>query len=224
MRYNVKMQVIPSIDVATIFDLSFQVKRLAPFYQRFQIDYADGRFVQFQTPPLQELLEALMEFNVMEIDIHLMTSDYQKALDVLELYKNKLKINLVFVHFGAKPPSDLIFNESSSFQYGLVLNPEDSVDAIRQVYPLEKIKGIQIMSVVPGPQGNPFIPESLNKIDQLRKLDYRSPIFLDGGVNFETLKIIKGRQNLPDFICPGSFFSKADNVEQQVKSLTNFLK
>lgn len=224
MRYNVKMQVIPSIDVATIIDLSFQVKRLAPFYQRFQIDYADGKFVQFQTPSLQELLEALMAFDGMEFDIHLMTSDYQKALDVLERYKNRLKINLVFVHFSAKPPSELIFSESSSFQYGLVLNPEDTVDAIRQVYPLEKIKGIQIMSIVPGPQGNPFISDSLNKIDQLRMFDYRYPIFLDGGVNAETLKIIQDRENLPDFICPGSFFSKAENVEDRVKSLIHSLR
>lgn len=218
------MQVIPSIDVSSVTDLSFQVKRLAPFYQRFQIDYADGKFVQFQTPPFQDLLDALVPFDGIVFDMHLMTSDYQKALDLLEQYKSRLNINLVFVHFGVKPSSELILSDSSSFQYGLVLNPEDTVDAIRQAYPLEKLKAIQIMSIIPGPQGNPFLPDTLNKIDQLRLLDYRNPIFLDGGVNAGTLKIIKDRQNLPDFICPGSFFSKALNVEEPVQYLSEVLK
>lgn len=106
---------------------------------------------------------------------------------------------------------------------GLVLNPEDKIDTIKQVYDIQKIENIQIMSVNPGPQGSPFIPNMLNKIEQLRTLGYKSNIFLDGGINEESLKLILKLQNRPDFICPGSFFSRAENIKERVQYLTRLI-
>ncbi len=224
MRYNVKMHVIPSIDVEKIEDLTAQLRRLTPFYNRFQIDYADGQYVNFLTPPLIDLLNSLSPYRELRFDLHLMTLDYRKALESIRKHENKSKLNTIFIHHGANPPPELFLDSSAPYNYGLVLNPADSVDAIKHIYDLQNIKNIQIMSVVPGPQGNPFLLDSLNKVDRLRDLDYRNFIFLDGGVNKESLEIIKKNKHLPDYICPGSFFSQAPNMENQIHYLTEALK
>ena len=75
------------------------------------------------------------------------------------------------------------------------------------------------MSVVPGVQGNPFLPDTLKKIQQLRMLGYKPNIFLDGAVNDKTLPIINKLKYKPDVICPGSFLAKAKDLEKNVEFL-----
>ncbi|MBP6044836.1 MAG: hypothetical protein WAT72_04545 [Microgenomates group bacterium] len=218
------MQVIPSLDVSNVSDLITQIERLIPFYQRFQIDFADGIFVDFATPPLISLLETITPFKELEFDFHLMTADYQKALNEIKPYNKIIKIPTIFVHHGATPPPDLFLEPPQPYNYGLILNPDDSIDTIEHVYDLPRIENIQIMSIIPGPQGNPFIPFTINKIDQLRELGYKHNIFLDGGINKDSLEIIKNKKYHPDYICPGSFFSRAENVEDRVQYLTEVFK
>jgi len=217
------MQVIPSIDVEKIADLETQLDRLAPFYSRFQIDFADGRFVKFTTPPISELLRSLVPHSSEMFDIHLMTSDYQRALDIINQRVQELKIGVIFIHHASKPPPKMFLEKFGTYKLGLVLNPQDSVDTIKQSYDLVSMENIQIMSVNPGPQGSPFLSNTLNKIEQLRLANYKNKIFLDGGVNDESLKIIFRQKYLPDFICPGSFFSKAKNTRERVQYLSEVL-
>lgn len=217
------MQVIPSIDVEKISDLHTQLERLAQFYGRFQIDFADGQFVNFTTPTIVDLLNSLILHKSLSLDIHLMTLDYQRALELINKKVPQLNIAAVFVHHASNPSPAMFLDTNSLYQLGLVLNPEDSVDTIKQVYNLSKLENIQLMSIHPGPQGTPFLPETLNKVEQLRHAGYKNKIFLDGGVNEESLKTILSQDFLPDFICPGSYFSRAKNIEERVQYLSKVL-
>ena len=71
-------------------------------------------------------------------------------------------------------------------------------------------------------EGKPFILEALNKIEQLRQLNYRKKIFLDGAVNDKTLPYINSLKYKPDYICPGSFLAKCSDNE--LKKRVEFLK
>ena len=217
------MHVIPSIDVEKIADLQSQLERLTPYYGRFQIDYADGKFVNFTTPTIVDLLSALLSHETLSFDIHLMTLDFHRALDLINKALPRLNIGVVFVHHASKPSPAMFLDTNSPYQLGLVLNPEDSINTIKQVYDLSKLENIQIMSINPGPQGSPFLPDTLNKIEQLRLAGYKNKIYLDGGVNEESLKTIISREFLPDFICPGSFFSRAKNIEERVNEINGLL-
>lgn len=223
MYYNVKMQVIPSIDVEKVTDLKSQLERLTHFYRRYQIDFADGKFVNFTTPSIPDLLESLILYPSMRFDIHLMVLDYQGALKLIGQRDKEVNFGVVFIHHASKPSPEMFLEKNKPYKLGLVLNPEDSVDTIRQSYDLPNMENIQIMSVIPGPQGSPFLPDMLNKIEQLRLAGYKHSIFLDGGVNEESLKIILGKRHLPDFICPGSFFSRSKNIEERVQYLSEVL-
>ena len=80
------------------------------------------------------------------------------------------------------------------------------------------------MAIYPGAQGSAFMPETLQKIEQLRNANYRSSIFLDGAVNGETLPVILGKKYQPDFVCPGSYFSRAENVEEKVRKMEEVVR
>ncbi|MBI3366061.1 hypothetical protein HY041_00335, partial [Candidatus Roizmanbacteria bacterium] len=147
--------------------------------------------------------------------------DYKKEIDKLERLKNYINIKTVLIHTSLFLNYSLLPKTYPQFSFGLVLNPEDSVKTIKLNYEFEKIPLIQIMSVHPGAQGNPFIAESLKKVEQLRRANYRNKIALDGAINDKTIPLILKYKFLPDILCPGSFLTKADKLNKRVNYLEN---
>ncbi|MBI4009348.1 hypothetical protein HY357_03880 [Candidatus Roizmanbacteria bacterium] len=209
-----------------------QIKRLAPYFKTFQIDIADGRFVPNRTVQIEEISEFLPHYHLpaspadrqttyhkLSFDFHLMVRDYEAEIRKLEKLRNFIKIKNIFVHYSLHPN---IYYLTSNFQhltFGLVLDPEDSVDKLTKNYKLRTINCIQIMSINPGFQGQEFIPETLKKIEQLRAKDYRNKIYLDGAINQDTLSTIRSLEYKPDYLCIGSFLTKTMNLKQNVNYL-----
>ncbi|MFS8158775.1 MAG: hypothetical protein ACMG6E_00920, partial [Candidatus Roizmanbacteria bacterium] len=97
-----------------------------------------------------------------------------------------------------------------------VLNPKHEVEVYWES--IKNSQAIQIMTIHPGKQGQPFLPDTLDKISQLRKRKYTGEILLDGGINEKSLAyILENCTYLPDTICPGSFFHK--NIQENLMSL-----
>lgn len=222
------MQTVPSILESDVSQLFYQINRLSPYYKIFQIDITDGVFVANRTLAIEEIIKSLNEkkFTVgddLSFDFHLMVRDYEGEINKLEKLKSMIKIRNVFVHFSAVNNFGLDVLNFSSFPVGLVLNPEDGVDALKEKFNLGSLPFIQIMSVVPGAQGQPFLPEMLKKVEQLRLMDYRMEIFLDGAVNDKTLPYIGSLKYKPDIICPGSYLTKTNQLEVNVEYLKKFI-
>ncbi|MBI5122278.1 hypothetical protein HZA75_00305 [Candidatus Roizmanbacteria bacterium] len=220
------MQTVPSILEKTPEDLFFQINKLFPYFPRFQIDIADGIFVPNRTVQIEEIIRFLKgsvktdPYKNLLFDFHLMVSDFEKDITKLNQLKKLIKIKNIFIHFSAIRNWKLFeIRNLSSFPIGLTLNPEDQVDDLTSHYSLKQIPTIQIMSVVPGVQGNPFLPNTLKKIELLRLLGYRNKIFLDGAINEKTIPIILAKKYQPDFICPGSYLTKAKDLEKNVNYL-----
>ncbi len=210
------MKIIPSILEKDASSLFYQINKLSPYFSRFQIDIADGIFVPNKTVQIEEIKDSLNKDSLYKdcllFDFHLMIKDYIKEIKKLDKLKKFIKIKYVFIHFSA-------VSDFSSLPIGLTLNPQDQIDDLAYKYDLNKIPFIQIMSVTPGAQGKPFIPETLNKIEQLRDIGYRKEIFLDGAVNEKTIPVILSKKYQPDFICPGSYLTKTKTLEENVEYL-----
>jgi len=216
------MQICPSMPEATMDSLAATINRLSPFYNYFQIDICDGIFVSNFTVQIDEIIKNYKKFNnykSLNFDFHLMVSDFEKDIVKLNQLKKFINIKNIFIHLSAIGNWMLEIKNLSSIPIGLTLNPQDQVIDLTSHYNLKQIPSIQIMSVTPGVQGNPFIPETLNKIEQLRILGYKSNIFLDGAVNDKTLPFINSLKYKPDVICPGSFLTKAKDLKKNVKYL-----
>jgi len=229
------MQIIPSILESNPQDYINQILRLSPYFNHFQIDIADGILVPNKTARLNEILPLLINnqqpFGPTQgkpainnhFDFHLMVSNPASYIDSIRALKQDIHIDTIFIHYKTlssnAPFTHFVNTYSSVANMGLVLNPEDEVKVVNNIIPVYIIPIIQIMTINPGRQGNPFMVESLKKIEQLRKLGYRNKIAVDGGVNLETIQMMISQNQIPDIVCPGSYFSKAKNLEKRIEEM-----
>ena len=208
------MRVIPAILVNTAEELIQQVDKLSSYFQSFQIDIADGEFVPKKTISLAEAGDALSRITVdkmLTIDFDLMINDVAGAINEIDKLSQKLKVGTIFIH------NLNVFNPRPNL--GIAIDPQIAIETIIQRFDLNTLPAIQIMSVIPGAQDRAFIPETLNKIERLRKAGYRNKIYLDGGINEKSLVTILEKQFRPDILCIGSYLTRAENLEERVSKL-----
>ncbi|OGK26947.1 hypothetical protein A3C28_06360 [Candidatus Roizmanbacteria bacterium RIFCSPHIGHO2_02_FULL_39_9] len=222
------MKVAPTLLAYTDQELTQQFSSLRPYFDQFQVDIQDGKFITNRTVSLHEYLSHFSSFDNKQIkkylfDFHYQTLSYEEDMETLWRRRENIQIGIHLIHYSLKPDFENLKKMYPDFSFGLVLNPEDSVEQLTINYNLQTVDGVQIMSIHPGPQGTPFMPETLTKIEQLRQIDYRSEIYLDGGINLDTLPVIKKQTHTPNFLCIGSYLTKSSNISVDVQKLNEEL-
>jgi ribulose-phosphate 3-epimerase len=153
------------------------------------VDVMDGHFVPNITlgPPV---VQSLRKHTSLPLDCHLMIENPDDFIPAFA----EAGANWVSVHYEAcrhlHRSVELI--GAHGMAPGVVLNPATPVDFLIPVLPM--LHHVLIMSVNPGFGGQRFIPYSLTKLRQLRKLraemglEFR--IEIDGGVSLETVDAV----------------------------------
>ena len=152
------------------------------------IDVMDGHFVPNLTIG-PEVIKNLRPLTKKIFDVHLMISPVDKFI------KDFSKAGADIITFHPEATSDvsktikLIKNEGK--KVGISLKPKSKIDLIKNH--LDHIDLVLIMSVEPGFGGQKFMPEVLEKIKQLKKIQQEDnlnfDIEIDGGINFDNCKI-----------------------------------
>lgn len=160
----------------------------------FHIDVMDGKFVSNNTvDKMQQYIDILSGITNTPIEVHLMVEDVKKYIDIF-IPNNPTKI---IFHAKALKNSEEVFKmieyiKDNNIQVGLALNPEDSIDSIKEFIP--KIHQVLVMTVNPGKGGQNLIPECIKKAQELKEyLDLQNletQIEVDGGVNLQNIKEI----------------------------------
>jgi ribulose-phosphate 3-epimerase len=192
---------------------------LSIYYSRFQIDIADNTLVPNTTTQVDELFQSSF-FNMTSgaiFDFHLMVSDPIKHIDAIKFLPKK-RVGIIFIHNSVFPDYSQLKASYPNFRFGLVLNPEDNVDAVEKKL-LDQLPSIQIMTIIPGFQGSSFIEETLTKIEQLRKRGFKKEIAIDGSVNEKTIPTILSKEYKPDVFGVGSYLTKAPKQELKKRIL-----
>ena len=192
-----KIQISPSILSADFSQLGNEIKRLEEGgADMIHVDVMDGHFVPNLTigPPV---IKALRKHCSIKFDVHLMISPVQKYI---EAYADA-GADIITIHPEATDNLEESISKIKSLnkKVGISLNPESKIDLITNH--LEKIDLVLIMSVNPGFGGQKFMPEVLDKIKKLKKIQIEKglnfDIEIDGGINFENSKIaIKAGANI----------------------------
>ncbi len=205
------MKVVPALLHNTIEAFDKELQMLLPYFDHFSIDIQDGLFVPTKTIFTQQLIEYFNSHPMPTskiFDFDLMTYSYDHSLNDIVQISSKIHIGQIFIHrsllIGQPIP------KRQGLVIGLALDPSDDISDLASIGDLLTIPAIQIMTIYPGAQGQPFMPELLTKIDQIRMAYYRLPIFIDGGVDKTTIPIILSHFYKPDFVCVGSFLSRGD--------------
>ncbi|WP_075501175.1 ribulose-phosphate 3-epimerase [Candidatus Pelagibacter communis] len=215
-----KIQISPSILSADFSQLGNEIKRLEEGgADMIHVDVMDGHFVPNLTigPPV---IKALKKNTNMLFDVHLMISPVHKYIDAFA----DAGADIITIHPEATEDLDSSILKIKEFKkkVGISLNPETKLDIIRSY--LDKIDLVLIMSVNPGFGGQKFMPEVLDKIKELKKIQINHnldfDIEIDGGINFENSKIaIKAGANI---LVSGTTVFKSNNGD--IKKNIDLLK
>lgn len=168
----------------------------------FHLDVMDGRFVpNISFGPM--IIDFFRKATTKVCDVHLMIVEPEKYA---EQFKNAgadiLTVHIETCHHLHRNIQQI---KSLGMKAGVAVNPHTPVAALSDI--LHDIDLVCLMSVNPGFGGQKFIPNTLQKIKQLRKMTdekgLKVHIEIDGGVTLE---------NAPSIIAAGADVLVAGNT------------
>ena len=183
------IQISPSILSADFSQLGTEIKKLEKGgADMIHVDVMDGHFVPNLTigPPV---IKALRKHCSLKFDVHLMISPVHKFI---KAYADA-GADIITIHPEATQNLEESIKTIKDLKkiVGVSLNPDSKIELITEF--LDQIDLVLIMSVNPGFGGQKFMPEVLDKIKQLKKIQQDKKlnfdIEIDGGINFENCKI-----------------------------------
>ena len=211
VAYTIYMHFIPALLTTDTQDLHGQLEKLLPHFTHFQVDIQDGIFVPSRTLNIPQYMEVVMQYATdkqVMLDFHLMLTEYADALAQIAHIPTtpSLFVRTTFVHTNIDP---LLLSKATS----LTFNPEDGVEEWSDF--LRHSTHAQVMTVPPGPQGQPFVPDQLAKIGIIKSINSQCTVCIDGAVSEKTIHTIHTQKPdcVPDECGVGSYFSKAHTGE-----------
>ena len=201
--------IAPSILSADFSKLGDEIRAVeAAGADWIHIDVMDGHFVPNITiGPL--IVEAARRVTALPLDVHLMIENPERYIKAFaDAGADLISVQAeVCVHLHRT----LQVIKEIGLRAGVVLNPSTPISAIEWV--LNNVDIVMIMSVNPGFGGQDFIPNSLDKIKDLRSMIQNSGlstlIEIDGGVNEKTIKNISDA-GVDVFVAGSAIFGSPD--------------
>lgn len=183
------IKIAPSILAADFGNLGRDVTSLSGWHADWlHFDVMDGHFVPNLSfgPPI---LSSIRPLTKLPIDAHLMVEEPARFIP----WFIQAGADIITIHVEAEKHLHRALQQihEAGRKAGVVLNPGTPAIAAKEILPYCDL--VLVMSVNPGYGGQKFIPESLEKIAELRQMiDARgltTEIEVDGGINPETAQL-----------------------------------
>ncbi len=209
---------VPSILSADFTRLGEQVREAeAGGAQRIQIDIMDGHFVPNITMG-PAIVEAVRSCTSLPLETHLMITNPQEYIETFA----KAGADVIIVHQEVCPHLHRVIKQikSAGKQAGVALNPSTPVFLLKDI--LSFLDLVLIMTINPGFGGQDFIPETLRKIGEARKmitaLNLQIDVEVDGGIHEQTApQAVQAGANL--LVAGSAVYNKHESVAQALDRL-----
>ena len=182
----------------------------------FHIDVMDGVFVpniSFGFP----VLKAIQPIVRKPLDVHLMIVNPEKYVERF----HAAGAEILTVHYEAcsdlKRTIDQI--HANGMKAGVSINPETPTNVLKEILPFVDL--VLVMSVHPGFGGQKFIPESIAKIQEVRKMlnssGLQAIIEVDGGIGLQNVAEVEAAG--ADAVVAGASVFSTQNPTETIKKL-----
>ena len=182
------------------------------------VDVMDGVFV----PNISigfPLVKQVAEISQKPLDVHLMIVQPEKFIKELK----DMGAMMMNVHYEACTHLHRVIQQikDAGMKAGVTLNPSTPVAMLKDI--ITDVDMVLLMSVNPGFSGQKFIPQTLNKLKELRELidnsGSKALIQIDGGVNLETGKLLV--EAGADVLVAGHAVFKAPDMVDMIHQMKN---
>ena len=182
------------------------------------VDVMDGVFV----PNISigfPLVKQVAEFSKKPLDVHLMIVQPEKFIKELK----DMGAMMMNVHYETCTHLHRVIQQikDAGMKAGVTLNPSTPVAMLKDI--ITDVDMVLLMSVNPGFSGQKFIPQTLNKLKELRELidnsGSKALIQIDGGVNLETGKLLV--EAGADVLVAGNAVFKAPDMVDMIHQMKN---
>ena len=182
------------------------------------VDVMDGVFV----PNISigfPLVKQVAEISKKPLDVHLMIVQPEKFIKELK----DMGAMMMNVHYETCTHLHRVIQQikDAGMKAGVTLNPSTPVAMLKDI--ITDVDMVLLMSVNPGFSGQKFIPQTLNKLKELRELidnsGSKALIQIDGGVNLETGKLLV--ETGADVLVAGNAVFKAPDMVDMIHQMKN---
>ena len=187
----------------------------------FHIDVMDGKFVKNDTTnKMLEYCEYLNQISNLPLDIHLMVEDVESYIKSFEIFEP----NIITFHLEAAKNKEEILKwikllNAKNIRVGISIKPNTKVEEIYEYLPFVHL--VLVMTVEPGEGGQKLLPDTIEKIKELKKYidenNLEVDIEADGGINTENANIVK--EAGANTLVSGSAIVNAEDYKEVVDKL-----
>ncbi|MFZ2201935.1 MAG: hypothetical protein WAV56_00910 [Microgenomates group bacterium] len=217
--------IIPAIMPKSLVELEEQLARVWAHAPRVQLDVLDGIFTPEKTigPEMLNQVDTIVQW-----DVHLMVDQPEKWIKQCVMGG----ADRVFgqVEMMKDKTAFIADAQAETLAVGLAYDIDTPLTGLEEV--INDLDAVLLMSVAAGGQAREFDDGVLGKIKEVRKMNKRIPIVIDGGLNEEKMKECLAAEwaeeitedeldrstSRIEFVV-GSHLLTADNIEAELEHL-----
>ena len=189
----------------------------------FHIDVMDGKFVNNNTlDKMKEYSITIKQISNLPLDVHLMVED---VIECVNEYID-LNPNIITFHIEAIKEKEEIYKiikyiKDNGIKVGIAIKPNTPIENIYEFLPF--IHMVLVMTVEPGKGGQKLIPETIKKVEALKKyIDKENidiDIEVDGGINEENANILQNAG--ANILVSGAAIINSSNYSTTIQKFKN---
>ena len=183
----------------------------------FHIDVMDGRFVEKNTTEkMLKYSTIIKQVSNIPLDVHLMVEDIYKYIDEFLVFEPRI---ITFHIEAAEKPTEIIqYIKEHNCNVGISIKPNTPIEDIKEY--LQYVHMVLIMTVEPGLGGQKLIPETIDKIQEIKDLGLDIDIEVDGGITEETMNLVKDAG--ANIMVVGTAIINSENIKETIKKFQSF--